>query len=199
MSLCAVIIFGLLLVVLCNTVVYLNSHDRVLPYGSEVSGDYDAIVVLGCKVMPDGTPSMMLRRRVECGARLYKEGVSDVLLLSGDSQYDDYSETDCMKRVALQLGVDESAILTDGLGLSTVESLERARDEFGFKRVVIVTQDFHCCRSVYFADTVGIDAVGVAAEGANYSDFTLLKNNLRELLARGGAVINRLFRGIFGA
>lgn len=199
MLLCAVGILGLSLVMMCNAIVFVGTRDRLLPYGSEVDEKFDAIIVLGCKVMPDGTPSAMLQKRVECGVRLLNEGVSDVLLLSGDSQYDWYSETDCMKNTAISLGADESAILTDGLGLSTVESLERAKDQFGFSNVIVVTQGFHCYRSAYFADMVGIDAVCMAAADTYYSDATLFKNNFREILARGGAVITRLFHDIFGA
>ena len=46
--------------------------------------DVDCIMVLGCSVRPDGTPSGMLRDRLDKGIELYEDGVSDRLLMSGD-------------------------------------------------------------------------------------------------------------------
>ena len=44
----------------------------------------DAILVLGCGVRPDGSPSLMLRDRLDMGLQLYEAGAAPKLLMSGD-------------------------------------------------------------------------------------------------------------------
>ena len=46
--------------------------------------DVDCIIVLGCLVKSDGTPSDMLTDRLKTGISLYDAGVSPKLLMSGD-------------------------------------------------------------------------------------------------------------------
>ncbi|MBR2106965.1 MAG: YdcF family protein [Treponema sp.] len=64
----------------------------------------------------------------------------------------------------------------DHAGFSTYETMYRAKEVFGAKKVVIVTQEYHLYRSVYIAEKLGMEAYGVA------SDFKLQEN--REILAR---------------
>ena len=63
--------------------------------------DVDCIMVLGCSVRPDGTPSGMLRDRLDKGIELYEDGVSDRLLMSGDHGRKNYDEVNRMKQYAI--------------------------------------------------------------------------------------------------
>ena len=58
--------------------------------------DIDAILVLGCKVNPDGSPSMMLTRRLEKGIEVYNT-IGTKLILSGDHGQKEYDEVNAMK------------------------------------------------------------------------------------------------------
>ena len=49
---------------------------------AEAFQDVDCIMVLGCGVRPDGSPSGMLNDRLVQGVSLYKEDVSDRLLMA---------------------------------------------------------------------------------------------------------------------
>ena len=100
-------------------------------------GDVDCIMVLGCSVRPDGTPSGRLRDRLDKGIELYEGGVSDRLLMSGDHGRANYDEVNRMKQYAIDAGIPSGDIFMDHAGFSTYESMYRARDIFQVKKIVI--------------------------------------------------------------
>ena len=178
----AVAVVGASCVLIINAHVKSNTAGRIV---SADSGDVmgaDAILVLGAGIKKDGSPSDMLADRIKVGVSLYEAGASDVLLMSGDGARKGYDETATMKRVAVEAGVPESNVVCDTLGLSTYESILRARDEYGAKRIVIVTQEYHLYRALYIADRLGVNAVGVSADLRPYRGQTY--RELREILAR---------------
>ncbi|MBQ7499645.1 MAG: YdcF family protein [Clostridia bacterium] len=161
-----------------------NSADErmlTVEQAGELEG-VEAIVVLGCKVHPDGRPSDMLADRVSVGCAVYKTGVSGRLFMSGDHLNDDYDEVGKMRSLAMEDGVPEEEIELDGWGLSTYDSMWRLKNVYGFSRVIIITQEFHLARALYDAEKMGLDAYGVKADLHTYGGMYL--NNLREVLAR---------------
>ena len=142
----------------------------------------DCILVLGCGVREDGSPSLMLRDRLDMGLALYESGAAPKLLMSGDHSRTDYDEVNAMKDVALQAGVPSADVFMDHAGFSTYESMYRARDIFCVERVIIVSQRYHLYRAVYNARQLGLDAWGVAAEDIAYVGQTMRET--REILAR---------------
>ena len=152
----------------------------------------DCILVLGCGVYADGTPTPMLSDRLTRGVELYQAGWADKLLMSGDNRSQDYNELATMPRVALEKGVPQADVVLDYAGLSTYDSLYRARDIFGVKKVVIVTQEYHMYRALYLARALGLEAWGVAADGQNYRGQTM--RDLREILARDKDVLWAIFQ-----
>ena len=88
----------------------------------EAGEHFDLILVLGCAVRPDGTLSHMLEDRVKIGASLFKAGLADAVLMSGDRSVG-YDEVSAMEREAISLGVSSEAILLDPKGYSTYESV----------------------------------------------------------------------------
>ena len=144
--------------------------------------DFDFILVLGCGVYSDGTPTPMLADRVETATSLYALGVCDRLLMSGEYRNERYDEVGVMKREAERRGVPSDVILTDPLGLSTYDSIMRFAAEYPGARVVIVTQSYHLYRALYLAEKAGIDACGVSADLRPYVG--QIKYDLREIIAR---------------
>lgn len=165
-----------------NGYVVLSTRDRVLSLAEGPPGEVDCILVLGCGVYADGSPTPMLYDRLARGVELYGAGWADVLLLSGDNRSADYNELATMDRVAQDLGAPAEAITLDYAGLSTYDSLYRAREIFGVTSLVIVTQDYHLSRALYLAEALGLEAWGVAAEGEDRPG--QLYRELREILAR---------------
>ncbi len=102
--------------------------------------------------------------------------------MSGDHGRDDYNEVGTMKAVAMEAGIPSSAVFMDHAGFSTYETMYRAREVFGVKKAIIVTQEYHLYRSLFIANELGIEAYGVSADVRTY--YGLFKRELREILAR---------------
>lgn len=152
----------------------------------------DCILVLGCGVWDDGTPTDMLADRVTVGIRAYGTGVSDRLLMSGDHSRTDYDEVNTMKAIAVKNGIEADNIFCDHAGFSTYESMYRATDIFGADKIVIVTQGYHLPRAIYDAQRLGIEAYGVSADERTYSG--QIFRDARELLARAKDFVWCIFR-----
>lgn len=109
----------------------------------------------------NGEPTPALAERISGAVELYRLGKVRKLLFSGDNSSIHYDEVTAMRRYAMSLGVPAEDITLDYAGFSTYETCYRARDIFGVRKVVIVTQSYHLPRAVYTARQLGIDAVGL--------------------------------------
>jgi len=112
--------------------------------------------------------SDVLFDRVTTGVQLYKAGKVHKLLMTGDNGRTGYSEPDAMKAAAIERGVPAKDIYCDYAGFHTYDSLYRARDIFGVKRAILVTQTYHLHRALYTGRKLGLDVAGVAAEHRVY-------------------------------
>lgn len=152
---------------------------------------YDCILVLGCGVH-DTTPSHMLEDRLLRGVELYKNGVSDKLLMSGDHGRKNYDEVNVMKAFAVDAGIASEDVFMDHAGFSTYESMYRARDVFKAKKILIVTQEYHLYRAIYDARALGLDAYGVVSMPRTYAGQAY--RDIREILARDKDFFWSLFK-----
>ena len=182
---CAVILLVALCLGTINAIVILKSKPYILK-GSKAADleDVDCVLVLGCAVWNSQTLSPMLEDRVKTGLSLFESGVSDRLLMSGDHGKENYDEVNHMKQYCVDKGIDPDIIFLDHAGFSTYESMYRAKEIFGVKKMIVVTQGYHLYRAVYIARALGVEAYGVAADLQDYALVTDIKNNLRETLAR---------------
>ncbi len=144
--------------------------------------DADCILVLGCRVHENNRPSNMLSDRLRKGVELYEKGVAPKLLMSGDHGRKEYNEVAVMKKYAIDASVASEDVFMDHAGFSTYDSMYRARDVFGVKKVVIVTQKYHLYRAVYIARSLGLDAYGVASDYHTYVG--QITRDIREVAAR---------------
>jgi len=149
---------------------------------AEEATDADCILVLGCGVREDGSPSLMLRDRLEKGIELYEAGTAPKLLMSGDHGRKDYDEVNLMKSYAMGKGVPSEDIFMDHAGFSTYDSMYRARDIFCAEKVIVVSQEYHLYRALYLAEKLGLEAYGVPAQDVNYRGQAY--REFREMLAR---------------
>ena len=130
-------------------------------------------LVLGARVYPNGRLSPMLEDRVRAGVELYKAGRVEKLLMSGDNSEHHYDEVTAMRRRAIELGVPSDDVVRDFAGFRTYDSLIRARELWGLRDLVIISQGFHLPRALFLARGLGIDADGYVATrpggyGASY-------------------------------
>lgn len=146
-----------------------------------------AAIVLGARVYPNGHPSPVLADRLLTGVALYRAGKVRKLLLSGDHGQLEYDEVNAMRDYVRSLGVPARDIFMDHAGFSTYETMFRARDVFGLRDAVVVTQGFHLPRAVFIARRLGLDAAGVTADRRRYVGEEYLR--YRDALARAKDVI----------
>lgn len=186
-------ISGVIGVLGINAYVVLTTDDYVLSVeaAAELS-DVDCILVLGCGVRDDGSPSAMLRDRLRRGVELYELGVAPKLLMSGDHGREDYDEVDTMKAFAVEKGIPSEDVFMDHAGFSTYESMYRAKEIFQADKIVIVTQTYHLYRSIYIARALGIEAYGVDADLVGYGNGS--GRELREVLARVKDTVTCIFK-----
>ena len=191
--LAALAVAGILAVLCVNAYVKNAVADRILsPEEAQALGDVDCILILGCGVKDDGTPSDMLRDRLQRGFALYSSGIAPKLLMSGDHGREDYNEVGVMKAWAVEAGVPSENVFMDHAGFSTYETVYRAREIFGVRKMVIVTQEYHLYRSLYIAEKLGMEVYGVSSDYHTYRNQTA--KDAREVLARCKDWVKVMFR-----
>lgn len=153
--------------------------------------DFDCIIVLGAGVR-NGSPSPMLQDRIDCGVALYLDGIAPKIIMSGDHGRKDYDEVNVMKAEAIEAGVPSEDVFMDHAGFSTYESIYRAKEIFGAKKVLIVTQKYHLFRALYIARELGVEAYGVSADVRSYRG--AVYREVREVLARNKDFVKCIFK-----
>lgn len=143
----------------------------------------DAVLVFGCGIYADGSPTPMLQDRVQTGVDAYFKGAGKKLILSGDHGQKAADEVNTMRQLALAAGVPEADIFIDAAGFSTYDSVKRSKDVFGAESLCLVTQRYHLYRALYLADCQGQDVCGLAANPRSYRG--QFWRDCREVLARG--------------
>ena len=175
-------IVGVLTLVGINLWVTESVRNQILTQEQAVCLNADCIVVLGCQVRSDGTPSHMLEDRLKRGVALYELGASSKILMSGDHGTKGYDEVNTMKAYAIDVGIPTEDIFMDHAGFSTYETIYRAKEIFGAKKIIVVTQQYHLYRAMYIAKAAGLEVYGVAADYRSYSG--QFSRDVREVLAR---------------
>ena len=140
-----------------------------------------AAIVFGAGLNADGTPTTVLRDRVETAAQLYQNGKIEKILMSGDNRFVNYNEPGAMKAYAIQLGIPDDDLILDYAGRRTYDTCFRAKDIFQLSEAILVTQDFHLPRALFTCNSLGLNAWGVSADMRSYRDSGYW--NIREIPA----------------
>ncbi len=135
-----------------------------------------------------GRPNAFYRARIEAAAALFHSGKVQGVLVSGDNATRWYNEPIAMQKDLIAAGVPEQFITLDYAGFRTLDSVIRAKEVFGQRHLIVVSQRFHAERAIFLARHFGIDASGLAA--ADPEDPGLMKVRAREVLARVAAVLD---------
>jgi len=133
----------------------------------------DVALVLGtAPIGPEGGPNRYFVYRLDAAAALWKAGKVKYFIVSGSGQ-----EPTAMRAGLIERGVPAEAIYRDPAGYRTWDSVLRARDIYGQKRLVIVSQPFHLDRALFLAREAGLEAWGLEARDVDtpYSVFTELR------------------------
>lgn len=125
-------------------------------------------IVLGASVKKDGSPSSALRDRMDTGIELFKKGIVDRLLLTGDDGAYHVDEMSVMTTYVHDRGVPDDRVVVDGHGYRTYESCKRAKNVYQISRAIVVTQRFHLGRALYLCNHLGVNTEGMVADHATY-------------------------------
>jgi SanA protein len=140
-------------------------------------------IVFGAGLQRDGSPSPVLRDRVETAVKLYFAGKVEKVLMSGDNRFIDYNEPGAMRAYAIKLGMPEKDIVLDYAGRRTYDTCFRAKNIFGVNEAILVTQNYHLPRALFTCNELGLISSGVPADQQSYSRYSRLMWNIRELPA----------------
>lgn len=171
----------ILFFLLSNLLLVKTQTKKIVTEAAAIEHNADCILILGAAVW-SGSPSPMLEDRLLEGLSLYKQGAAPKILVSGDHGQEDYDEVNIMKQYLIDAGVPSADIFMDHAGFSTYESIVRARQIFGVKKMIVVTQKYHIYRALYICGQNDIDAVGVNADPQSYTGEVY--REFREMLAR---------------
>ncbi len=176
-----VIVLGLVpyLGLLVTTSRDIGSVDGV---GARPNPKRDVALVLGAGLRPDGSPSFVLRARVDAAAALYQRGLVRKLIMSGDNSLSSYDEVTAMKDYAETRGVARPDVILDYAGFRTLDSCVRIRKIFGQTRIYVVSQRFHLARAVHLCRWAGVDTIGVVARDPRGRS-ARLRSTMREIPA----------------
>lgn len=191
---CILIIIAIIVIIMFGIDLYVKlSTKKQIIQENEYSklSDIDCIIILGAGVWGD-KPSPMLEDRLQEGIKLYQNNVSDKIIMSGDHGRKEYDEVNLMKNYAIEKGIPAEKIFMDHAGFSTYESIYRAKEIFGAKKVVVVTQTYHLYRALHIANSLGLEAYGVGADPRQYEG--AINREIREILARDKDFVQCIFK-----
>lgn len=141
----------------------------------EPAPDRDFLIVLGCAVRRDGTPTPLLRARLDRALafrekQMARTGKDLVFVTSGGRGADEViSESECMKRYLTEHGIREDRILMEDKSASTFENMKFSREKIlkadpeGKGKTAFSTNAYHVFRSGLLAGQAGLQARGMGA------------------------------------
>lgn len=158
------------------------------------AGQHRVAIVFGAGLR-DGKPSRLLLDRIRAAEKLLEAGTVDLLLMTGDNSQPGYDEPGAMLQQARDDGVAADRIAVDYGGRRTWDSCLRAREVFGVREAVVVTNDFHRARTVETCQAAGLRVAGAVGTSTKGYDFApRMKWQARELLASWRGVLDAWIR-----
>lgn len=129
--------------------------------------DYDAIVVLGAQVKPDGSLSLQLTWRLDASYEAWQKQNCLMVVCGAQGANEPEPEAHAMRDYLVEKGVPEENILVDDTSFNTRQNIRNAAkllEGYGAERVLIVTSDYHLPRAMALAEDEGLAATGIGAE-----------------------------------
>ena len=167
--------------------------------------DRDYLIILGCGIRGDGTPTPLLLGRIEAAVSFYRKqlketGRAPVLVASGGQGKDEVcSESASIKAQLLREGIPEEHILQEDRSESTYENMKFSKEVISQEKakVAFATTNYHVFRSGLMARRVKMRAVGIGAKtkwyfwpNATVREFVgiLTEHRVKQALILGGMI-----------
>ena len=136
--------------------------------------DKDFIIILGCSIRKDGTPTPLLQGRVDRAIRFYKEqlektGKKAFFITSGGQGDDEIiSESACMKNYLQEQGIPEEQIIEENESKTTFQNMKYSKNKIEAVdpdgKVIYSTNNFHVFRSGIMARRNKLRAQGIGVK-----------------------------------
>ena len=155
-------------------------------------GESTWLIVLGCGIKPDATPSWALANRLDAALAWYRSHPGTRLVVSGgQGSNEPEPEAVTMARYLRARGVPETDMLLETRSTSTMENFEESigvlrRAGWTGSRLLFATNDFHLFRARMLAARNGLEAYGI---GAPTPPVIWLNVYLREFFALGKSLV----------
>jgi len=109
----------------------------------------DAIIVAGCRVQSDGTPSLALQARTDHAVTLYRAKYAPRIVFTGGSPDSRITEAQAAKKYAIKkYGLPASVLWVEETSSSTEENAKHTKALYPDLRTVIVVSDsYHIYRA----------------------------------------------------
>ncbi len=143
--------------------------------------DKDYMIILGCGIRKDGTPTPLLRGRInaalEFSRRQQKENGKEMIFVASGGQGSDEStsEANSIRQYLVEQGIPKSRIILDERSTSTFENMQFSKKKIEEHapitketRIAFATTNYHVFRSGLFARRVGMRALGIGAKTVWY-------------------------------
>jgi len=110
---------------------------------------FDFLVVLGCRVLPNGEPCETLVRRADYAAQLFHVGVADAVLATGGVGEDSggVSEAVAIRTLLVERGVPAERIRLEDRSTTTQENAAFSAELEAGASVLVVTDSYHALRA----------------------------------------------------
>lgn len=129
-------------------------------WGCEMQNNFDAIIILG-HGQKKREVSEVLRNRLNKAFEVFQENGGAKMILSGGRVYSkEFSEAEIMEEFLEKKGVMKEDIILDDKSKSTFENLTNLKkivEERGFRKIALITSDYHLKRVKMIAKNIGLD------------------------------------------
>lgn len=177
-----------LLLVLSNLYIIIKGSDFIHASTDEITPKNVALVLGTSKSQRNGDRNPFFYNRINAAFELYEAGKVKHFILSGDNREKYYNEPMDMKKALMELGVPDSLITLDYAGLSTLDSVVRAKLIFGQDNILVVTQKFHSYRTIFLCHAFDVNAEVYLAASIPVRHAKWV--HLREFFARPRAILD---------
>ena len=141
---------------------------------AEPAPDRDYLIILGCAIRKDGTPTPLLAGRIDRAIKFYEKQKSEtgkelLFVTSGGKGSDEtLSESAVMKRYLIEHGIPEDRIVEENKSVDTYQNMKFSKEKIDAidpsGKIAFSTTNFHVFRSGIFARRFKMRAIGIGAK-----------------------------------
>lgn len=142
--------------------------------------DKDYILILGCQMKKDGTPTKLLQSRIDRAvefAKMQKDATGKDLIYvptGGQGKNEVVSEAEAMKNYLVSQGISEDSIIMEDMATNTYENFKYSvaliKETSGMKapKIAFSTTNYHVFRSGFLAARQHIKTEGIGSKTRSY-------------------------------